>query len=61
MVFSILLVGLILYSLFNIFKSQNEPQPMIEGLISGDFNGENRASGVYAYGPDLKTGSLELW
>ena len=49
MVFSILLVGLILYSLFNIFKSQNEPQPMIEGLISGDFNGENRASGVYAY------------
>lgn len=48
--FSILLVGLILCSFFDVFKmTSREPDPVLEGLISGDFNGKNQPSDVFSY------------
>ena len=48
--FSILLVGLILCSFLDVCKlTSNEPQPLLEGLISGDFNGRNPPNDVFSY------------
>ncbi len=48
--FSILLVGIILCSFFNICRTNyDSPEPLVEGLISGDFNGKNRPNNNFAY------------